>query len=339
MTNIRRLTLRDIAKMAGVSYQTVSRVINNHPYVAEATRQRVLDLINALDYHPNKAARSLAGHQANTIALVASEIHDYGPAQVVINIERAAKTLGYELVLSIATDTSSSSMRAAINSILHYRVDGILILKPISGISYPEMMQISGGLPIVQINSQNDPAAPSMMIDQDYGMRCLLDHLIDIGHREMAVIYGPSNYYDAIVRQLACGTFLHEKGLQAVDSREGDWTAVSGYQSMKSMLEQGRHFTAVLAANDQMALGAMRAMREHGLRIPQDISIVGFDDVPEAAFYEPPLTTIRQDFALLGENSIAYLVERIQKPDTPVECRQIRPQLFERLSTAAPHRV
>jgi DNA-binding LacI/PurR family transcriptional regulator len=336
MTNPHRLTLRDIAKQAGVSYQTVSRVINKHPYVADETRQRVSEIIAELDYHPNKAARSLAGHRANTIALVASDIQDYGPSQVVINIERAAKAAGYDLVLSIAADTSTTSMRAAINSVLHWQVDGILILKPIRGVSYEEMVQISGGLPIVQINSQPDQIVPSLMIDQDYGTRLLLDHLLNLGHRDFCTIFGPSNYYDAIVRQVACESALHEHGLRAVASREGDWSAASGYAAMRSMLGQGVHFTAVFAANDQMALGAMRALREHDLRIPEDVSIVGFDDVPEAAFFEPPLTTIQQNFALLGENSIAYLVECIEKPNTPAERRLIPPGFVQRLSTASP---
>ncbi len=337
MTHSRRLTLRDIARQAGVSYQTVSRVINNHPYVAEETRQRVSDIIAQLDYHPNKAARSLAGHHANTIALVASDIQDYGPSQVVINVERAAKAAGYDLVLSIAADTSTTSMRAAIDSILHWHVDGILILKPIRGVSYEEMVQISGGLPLVQINSQHDQIVPSLMIDQEYGTRLLLDHLYDLGHRDFCVIYGPSNYYDAIARQHACESILLEKGLQAVATREGNWSAVSGYNAMQSMLGQGIKFTAVFASNDQMALGAMRALREKGLRIPEDVSIVGFDDVPEAAFFEPPLTTIQQNFALLGENSITYLVECIENPNTPAERRLISPQFIQRLSTAAPH--
>lgn len=333
----RRLTLRDIAKQAGVSYQTVSRVINNHPYVADQTRQRVLDLINALDYRPNKAARSLAGYQTNTIALVASDIYDYGLAQVVINIERAAKAAGYDLVMSIAGNPSSASMRAAIESILHWHLDGMIVLKPIKGFSYSEMMRMVGGLPLVQVNSQyDDHLAPSLMINQEYGTRLLLEHLLALGHRRIVVIQGPSNHYDAVARQIACDAILKANGLRAAAAGEGDWSAASGYAAMQQILGQGIPFSAVFAANDQMALGVMRALREHGLHIPADVSVVGFDDLPEAAYYEPPLTTIKQDFARLGENSIAYLVECIEQPDTVAERRLIPPYFIQRQSTAAP---
>ncbi len=337
MSNLRRLTLRDIAKKAGVSYQTVSRVINNHPYVAEETRQRVLDLIAELDYRPNKAARSLAGHQANTIALVASDIYDYGLMQVVLNMERAAKVAGYDLVMSIAANPSSSSLRAALENMLHWHLDGMIVLKPIKGFSYAEIVQMTGGLPLVLVNSQyDDHLAPSLMINQEHGTRLLLEHLLQLGHRDIAIVHGPSNHYDAVARQIACDAILKETGLHAVASGEGDWSAASGYAAMQCILEQGIYFTAAFSANDQMALGIMRALREHELRVPKDVSVVGFDDLPEAAFYEPPLTTIKQDFALLGENSIAYLIECIEKPDTLAERRLIPPYFIQRLSTAPP---
>jgi len=210
MAAFHRYTLRDVAKHAGVSYQTVSRVINHHPYVAEETRVRVQEAIEALDYRPNKAAQSLAAKRSQTLAVITFGMDYYGPAQMVTNIEYAAKAAGYDLVLSIAADTSTTSMRAAINSVLHWQVDGILLLKPIRGVSYEEMVQISGGLPLVQINSQHDQIAPSLMIDQEYGTRLLLDHLFNLGHRDFCVIYGPSNYYDAIARQLACESILRD---------------------------------------------------------------------------------------------------------------------------------
>lgn len=333
MPSNRRVTLRDVAQYSGVSYQTVSRVINKHPYVAEETLERVLDAIAALDYHPNKAARSLAANSSKTIALVATELHDYGPAQVVINIERAAKAAGYDLALSLAEDTSSAGMRAAIANVLHWRVDGILILKPITGVSYEEMVQISGGIPLVQINSQLDQVVPSIMIDQEQGIRLLVEHLHKLGHQRFVAIQGPSNSYDAIARQVTWQATLREYRLRCEAEREGDWSAASGYHAMHTILEQGCTFTAVFVANDQMALGALRALRERGLRVPEDVSVVGFDDVPESAYYEPPLTTIHQDFALLGEKSIDYLVERITD-DAPIERRMITPTLVKRLSTA-----
>ncbi|MEZ4670867.1 MAG: substrate-binding domain-containing protein [Anaerolineae bacterium] len=334
MPNNHRVTLRDVAEHSGVSYQTVSRVINHHPYVAEETLRRVLDSIAALDYRPNKAARSLAAHRSNTIALVATDLQDYGPAQVVINIERAAKAAGYDLALTIAPDTSSASMRAAIAHVLHWRVDGILILKPITGVSYDEMVQIIGGIPLVQLNSQLEQVVPSIMIDQEQGVRLLVKHLHDLGHRRFCAIQGPSNSYDAIARQVTWDASLREMGMPASLSCEGDWSAASGYRATLAILDQTHDFTALFAANDQMALGALRALREHRVRVPEDVSVVGFDDVPESAYYEPPLTTIHQDFGLLGEMSIQYLVERITDPEIPIERRMITPYLVERQSTA-----
>lgn len=196
---------------------------------------------------------------------------------------------------------------------------------------------MTGGLPLVLVNSQyDDHLAPSLMINQEHGTRLLLEHLLQLGHRDIAIVHGPSNHYDAVARQIACDAILKETGLHAVASGEGDWSAASGYAAMQCILEQGIYFTAAFSANDQMALGIMRALREHELRVPKDVSVVGFDDLPEAAFYEPPLTTIKQDFALLGENSIAYLIECIEKPDTLAERRLIPPYFIQRLSTAPP---
>lgn len=174
LSNLRRLTLRDIAKKAGVSYQTVSRVINNHPYVAEETRQRVLDLIAELDYRPNKAARSLAGHQANTIALVASDIYDYGLMQVVLNMERAAESTGYDLVMSIAgTEIHRAPVFARRLRICCIGIS-MIVLKPIKGFhrrNYPDDRRLAFGLGQHQYD---DHLAPSLMINQEHGTRLLL---------------------------------------------------------------------------------------------------------------------------------------------------------------------
>jgi DNA-binding LacI/PurR family transcriptional regulator len=328
MTNV---TLRDVARHAGVSYQTVSRVINNHGYVAEETRRRVLESIAELDYHPNKAARSLASRRSQTLALITFGLDYYGPAQMVINIERAAKIAGYDLIFSNVA--SAKNMQAALNSIRRWQVDGILMITPVLNMSYDS---INARIPFVQISGQPGRQSPSVVVEQGYGSHLITQHLIQLGHRRICEISGPLNWFDAMARHEAWEAAMGEGQLQPGLSLAGDWTARSGYRAAQSLLETGGEFTALVVGNDQMALGAMRALREQNMRIPQDVSIVGFDDIPEAAFFEPPLTTVWQDFGALGKRGIDYLVERIQNPDLPLDQQTIYPELVVRASTAPP---
>jgi LacI family transcriptional regulator len=331
MSNV---TLRDVARRAGVSYQTVSRVINQHSYVADDTRQRVLETIAELDYHPNKAARSLAARHSQTLALITFGLDFYGPAQMVINIERAAKIAGYDLIFSNVSTTTMTGLRAAITSIRRWQVDGILLITPVIDMGDDTIASVNTGIPMVQINGQLGAPTPSVLVEQRYGSRLITRHLIELGHRSICEISGPLNWFDAIERHESWEATLREAGLEAGVSIEGDWTAASGYRAARTLLETDSNFTALVVGNDQMALGAQRALHEYGFRVPQDVALVGFDDIPEAPFFEPPLTTIRQDFGALGKRGIDYLVERIQNPDLPVEQQIIYPELILRASTA-----
>jgi DNA-binding LacI/PurR family transcriptional regulator len=333
MSNV---TLNDVAKRAGVSYQTVSRVINQHAYVAEETRQRVLLAIAELNYQPNKAARSLAARHSQTLALVTYGLDFYGPAQMVINIERAAKLAGYDLVFSNVSASTIKGLRETIDSIRRWRVDGILMIVPVLEMSDNTIIGASEGIPIVQINGPLGAPNPSVVVEQRYGTYLITQHLIALGHRSICEISGPLNWFDAIERHESWESTLREAGLEVGDSFEGNWTAASGYRVAQTLLKQYPGFTALVVGNDQMALGAMRALHECGLRIPEDISLVGFDDIPESPFFEPPLSTVRQDFSILGTLGIDYLLERIQNPDLPVEQRIIYPELVLRASTAPP---
>jgi DNA-binding LacI/PurR family transcriptional regulator len=330
------VTLRDVARRAGVSYQTVSRVINQHSYVAEETRQRVLATIAELDYHPNKAARSLAARHSQTLGLITFGLDFFGPAQMVINIERAAKLAGYDLVFSNVSATTMKGLRAAVRSIRRWQVDGILLITPMLEMSDDAISSSNEGIPMVQINGQLGAHTPSVVVEQRYATRLITRHLIELGHRRICEISGPLNWFDAIGRHESWQATLREAGLDVGISIEGDWTSASGYQMTRRLLETAPGFTALVVENDQMALGALRALHECGLRVPQDVSVVGFDDIPESPFFEPPLTTVRQDFSALGERGIDYLVERIQHPDLPVEQQVIYPELILRASTAPP---
>jgi len=177
---------------------------------------------------------------------------------------------------------------------------------------------------------------PSVVIHQHHGARLATQHLIERGHRAICEITGPMEWSGAKQRHEGWLAVLAEAGIRPGASVEADWTPLGGYRAAHRLLDEGERFTALFAGNDQMALGAMRALREAGLRIPQDVSIVGFDDVPEAAYFEPPLTTVRQDFTTLGQQAVELLLARMAVPDAPAHQRVLYPVLVERASVASP---
>lgn len=332
----KRITLSDVAVLAGVSSQTVSRVVNNHPYVSEDTRRRVLTAIRKLNYSPNRAARSLATRRSCTLGVVSIDISFYGPAQMVTNIEQTAKRRGYTVSLATVESMSLEAVRQAVIDVGGDALDGLLLIAPVVGVSYEDLARACGPVPFVQIDIELSAKVPSVVIDQRYGSHLVTQHLIDLGHRRMAEISGPQSWYGAQARHASWRETLLAAGLEPGPSFEGDWTSRSGYDAACALLAGGADFTALVVGNDQMALGAMAALRAHGLRVPDDVSIVGFDDIPEAAYFAPPLTTVRQNFAALGEQSVEYLMALIENPSTPVHQRVLYPQFVERQSTQPP---
>lgn len=335
-SNHRRITLSDVALLAGVSSQTVSRVVNNHPYVSDDTRRRVLTAIRKLNYSPNRAARSLATRRSCTLGVVSFDIAFYGPAQMVMNIERTAKRRGYTVSLATADRMALEEVRQAVTDVGGDALDGLLLIAPVIGVSYEDLREICGTVPFVQIDIELSAKVPSVVIDQRYGSQLVTQHLIDLGHRCIAEICGPQSWYGAQARHTSWRDTLLAAGLEPGPSVEGDWTSRSGYEAACALLASGAEFTGLVVGNDQMALGAMAALRERGLRVPEDVSVVGFDDIPEAAYFAPPLTTVRQNFAALGEQSVEYLMALIENPGTPVHQRVLYPQFVERQSAQPP---
>ena len=332
MAASRRYTLHDVANRSGVSYQTVSRVINNHPYVAEATRNRVLKAISDLGYRPNRAAQSLAGHHSFTLGMTAFGMDYYGPAQMVINIERAARDVGYDLIFTSVSDTTLESIRTAVDHVRRWEVDGLLMIAPTHEVTCEDLEALCGNTPVVQIGTRPGARAPSVVVDQALGSRLITEHLLALGHRQFCEISGPRQWFDAEARHQGWLATLREAAIAPGRALEGDWTARSGYALAQQLIAEGVPFTALVVGNDQMALGAIRALQEHGLRVPEDVSVVGFDDIPEAAFFSPPLTTIRQEFGMLGSKAVEYLLSLIADPDQPPEQRVTTPAFVPRQS-------
>ncbi len=333
MTNQRekRATLYDVARHAGVSYQTVSRVINGSPHVSPRTLKRVQEAIEDLNYQPNKAAQTLVTRRSFTLEVITAGTMHYGPAHMVTGVERAAKASGYKLVYSNVEYADAEEIQRLVDNLGN--ADGVIIITPIHDPAYEGIAELCRK-PFIKVGARPGEQQPSVIIDQRQGSQMATQHLIDLGHRHIAEICGPLNWYDAEARHQSFLATLLANQLNPGPIVHGDWTSASGYRAARELLKN-EGFSAVVVGNDQMALGAMRAFREAGLQIPDDLSIVGFDDIPEAAFFEPPLTTINQDFIALGKQSVEYLVELLEDPETPRHQRTLYPRFVARLSTCS----
>lgn len=332
-TSQKAITLHDVASLSGVSYQTVSRVINNHPSVAEETRKRVLKSIQELNYRPNRAARSLVTNRSDTIAIVSFGTTFYGPGQMLSHITQYAKNNGYRVSPSSVQKLGREEVTMALGDLHEHLIDGIIMITPIISDFILEIKELVGNIPFIQIDTKPQPGIASVMIEQAYGAKLAVEHLIGLGHRQIAEISGPLHWYDGIMRHQSWVETMEAHGLPSLMSVEGHWTAQSGYEGIQLLLKDGAAFTGLVVANDQMALGAIAALNERGFRVPEDVSVVGFDDIPESAYFLPALTTIHQDFSALGEQSVEYLVSLIKNPRTPLHQRVLYPELIIRNST------
>ncbi len=328
-----RPTMLDVAEIAGVSYQTVSRVINNQPYVSDDARQRVQNAIDALGYRPNKVATTLRSKLSKTIAIILYGSWFHGPVQVALNVEMAAKASGFDVILANVTETEEQVVQA-LHHVKDWNVDGVVMIIPAQGVNVEEIRRVAAGIPVMYIESQPSPYVPSISLDDVYGTQVVAEHLIGLGHSRFCEISGPLNWYSAQLRHQACIKTFEAHGIEPPLHIEGNWSTPGGYQATRRLIEQGYQFSAVIAANDSMALGAYRALHQAGLRVPEDVSVVGFDDILEAAYFTPPLTTVSHDYIQLGASGFAYLMRLMDDPEMVFEPQLIRPKLIVRESTA-----
>lgn len=332
----RKPTLDDVARCADVSHQTVSRVVNGHPSVAAGTRARVLAAIDELGYRPNRAARSLATRRSNTIGIVSFSAKYFGPAQLLVNIEAASRLRGYSLTFTTVDGNSVPEMSRAITEITSLDLDGIIMITPIDDLDLAAVSALCGDTPFVMVKGNPGERVHSVAIDQAHGANLASQHLIALGHQRIGEISGPLTWNDARLRHEGWLASVRAAGIVPGPSINSDWTAAGGFSAARALLAMGTRLSALFVGNDQMALGAMRALGDAGFRVPADVSVVGFDDVPEAAYFDPPLTTVRQDFRAIGQQSVDYLTTLIKAPHTPPHLRILYPHLVVRASTAPP---
>lgn len=323
-------SIRDVAKLACVSHQTVSRVLNDHPYIRPATRERVLAAMAELNYRPNRAARTLATSRSCTIGvlLTASASH-YGPASTIAAVEAAARDRGYSVVLASPGRVEEAELSGALDHLIHEGVDGIIAVAP--QIRAAEAVaKLRNPVPVVMI--QCDGGDPRLSVDNRVGGKLAAEHLWRLGHRRLALVAGPEDWSEASARRHGFEEALAEVGSRPVAVAEGDWSADSGYRAFGYLRDSG--CTSVFCANDQMALGLIHAAHDGGRLVPRDLSVIGFDDTPETAHYLPPLTTIRQDFQMVGRRAVDSLLSALH--GTPKQGTLIHPKLVVRESTSAP---
>ena len=304
----RPLVMADVAARAGVSHQTVSRVVNGHHSVAPGTRERVERAIAELGYRPNIAARALVTGSTRTIGLVTVNISQYGPAQTMLGLEKAARAAGYALSVTILDEATAGAMREAVDHFVAQSVDAVVALSTYDDAA-EALTAIDAPVPLVAVQVGGVEDRPAVGVDQETGARLATRHLLDLGHRTVHHVTGPADSQEARARIEGWRSELRAAGAPGARAARRRLDAVVGLRGGQAAgrPRPGRatDVTAVFLANDQMALGLLAALHEEGLSVPGDVSVVGFDDLPEAPYFTPPLTTVRQDFAELGRRGRA----------------------------------
>ncbi|APX01857.1 LacI family DNA-binding transcriptional regulator [Arthrobacter sp. QXT-31] len=325
--------MEDVARLAGVSHQTVSRVLNMHPNVSARTRKRVERAIAELGYRRNTAARSLVTRRSQAIGVLAAGTAHYGPANTLLGVQHAARNEGYAVSMASLSEVTPAAIRAALEHFLLQSVDGIVVIVPHETM-LASLRAITVSVPLVAVGFGADERLTVAAVNQRAGAALAVQHLVNLGHIAIAHISGPQDWMDAAARTEGWRRALEQAGLPEGVLIPGDWSAGSGYRAGLE-LSAVPNMTAVFAANDQMALGALRAFREAGLRVPEDISVVGFDDQPEAGYFVPPLTTVNQGFTELGARCISMLLSDLENGPSGA-ASVLNPRLVVRGSTAAP---
>ncbi len=329
------VTIRDVAARAGVSHQTVSRVINNSERVNPATRAKVQAAIAELGFHPNAIARFMAQGRTRTLACLSPNLSDYTFAAIIEGAQKAAREYGYVLVTSAAQDEEIFT-ELIDELVTSGRTEGLMVINPYADGRHARLPQ---DFPIVFVGARpRQIEVDSVALDDVAAGRMATQFLIDLGHRKIALFTGPLVEDCSQDRRTGYLTAMADAGLPADPSLvlHGDWSATSGFDGVQQLLQKGVAFTAIFAQNDRIAAGATKALREARLHTPNDVSVVGFDDMPLASYFDPPLTTVRQDLFQIGAQAAQLLIRAVENPDAPKEHRLLPAELVVRNSTGPP---
>ena len=328
-----KVTIRDVASYAGVSHQTVSRVINGSSAVLPSTRARVEEAIAALDYRPDALAQSMARGRSGYLACLSPNLTDYTFSSIINAAETEAREHGYYL-MSASAPNAETFDHLVEDLVQSGRTEGIMVINPFADDRHRYLPE---GHPVVFAGARpREEAADSVALD-DVGVAVqLTDHLLNLGHRHIGMVTGPGGEDCTQDRTQGFLQAMHIAGLEpeAALIVEGNWLPDSGYDAFQQIFALGRRPTAIFAQNDHMAVGVLRAARDAGLHLPDELSVIGVDDIPMAAYFEPPLTTIRQDFSLIGRQAARLLVRAVQEPEAAREHLLLPGEMIMRRSTA-----
>ncbi|MBK8783882.1 MAG: LacI family DNA-binding transcriptional regulator [Anaerolineales bacterium] len=337
----KRITIKDVAQAAGVSTQTVSRVMNKFSYVSEETRQRVEEVVEQLGYRPSTLARSLIQQRSYTLGVVTFGLKYIGPSRTLNGVADKADELGYMLLMKELDNFDINSIDDVIDSLLARQVDGIIWVAPEIGNNHSWLDERLEKIPVPVLFLAMEPreGISSVATDNYQGAVLAVKHLLECGKTKIGHISGPLTWWEADERKRGWRDTLTKAGLDASDQhcKEGNWSSASGEQAFIQLLEVFPDLDAVFVANDQMALGVLRESHRKGIKIPEQLAVIGFDNLPESGYFYPSLTTISQDLQMLGELSVQYIVEMIQarkgNQSVIVQSRFIQPSLIVREST------
>ncbi len=328
-----RPTLRDVAQKAGVSHQTVSRVINGSLDVLPETRALVEAAIAEMGYHPNAIARSMARGQSHTLACISPNLTDFTFASVIEGAEFEARQHKYFMLSSSASDPEA--FRELVDELVgHRRVDGLIVINPYADQRFEF---IPKDFPLVFVGaSAHEKNICSVSLDDEKVAYEATRHLLTLGHTNIALVTGPMAEDCSQDRAEGYRRALTEAGIAFDETMviEGDWSATSGRDALLSFIEQGRVPTAVFAQNDRMAMGVMSAAREAGIKVPTQLAVIGVDDMPLSSYFDPPLTTMRQDIPRIGREATRMLLDMIQKKPTETCDLKLNAELVVRRSTS-----
>lgn len=339
----KRVTIKDVAAAAGVSTQTVSRVINNRPDVADATRKQVSDIVEQLGYRPSALARSMIRRRSYTLGVVTAGLKYTGPSRVLHGITDAAEAEGYGLLLKQLPSFGSTAVEAIVDRLVERRVEGVIWAVPEVGDNHLWLRKYASrlNLPIVVTSTRQQPETYIVDIDNYEGGQIATRHLLAQGYRNIGHLSGPLDWWEAQQRQAAWGDVLVEAGLRVDPGTwtTGNWSSASGHRAALQLFEQYPEMDAVFVANDQMALSVLQLAAERGIRVPEELGVVGFDGIPESPYFSPALTTIDQDQHRLGVCAVEALIGMIDAGEKgeerpPKKRLVLRPKLIARASTA-----